>query len=260
MRNEAAVLQSEPIFDWIVRNMDVDAPLLVPLVWAMTNLTTSDPNISTCGRPARADISQTRSSTRCSSRSGRNTIVREATPDISIAPSSPRPHSARLRSGEDAGTRRRDERLLRRRRRHNSPIGIAHAVSSAADVVLLDPPFEPDEDTADAVGIAYSIFGTMQRKIFEVEMRNVYFQSLAKRAFSRLRGDQVAIATSGSDMLGKFMQVLPVTDLRYIRPEKVLAVPVAGFDDQKGINEAFSTGWTDLGRGFVPYDWLTFEL
>ena len=261
VRNEAAILQSEPVYDWIVRNVDVNAPLLVPLIWAVTNLTYQRPEYFYV-RPAGASSDIPKRVIHALQLSlGPKTIVREATPDIlhrAIFASAALPivFDPVKMAGPDGETNDYCDGGVA----SNSPVGIAHAVSSAADVVLLDPPFEPDEELTDAVGIAYSIFGTMQRKIFEVEMRNVYFQSLAKRAFSRLRGDQVAIATSGSDMLGKFMQVLPVTDLRYIRPEKVLAVPVAGFDDQKGINDAFSTGWTDLGRGFVPYDWLTFEL
>ena len=56
------------------------------------------------------------------------------------------------------------------------------------------------------------------------------------------------------------MQSIPVTELRYIRPEKVLPVGVAGFDDWAGIDKAYRTGWEDTGRGFAAYDWETFQL
>ena len=69
----------------------------------------------------------------------------------------------------------------------HSPVGIAHATSKQADVVLLDPPFEPDTDYADAVEISFGVYGTMQRKIMESEMRNAYFQSAGRRALARIR-------------------------------------------------------------------------
>ena len=68
----------------------------------------------------------------------------------------------------------------------NSPVGIAHALAKGADIVLLDPPFEPEEGYDDAIEIAFAAYGTMQRKIFEMEMRTSYFQSLGKNAFDRL--------------------------------------------------------------------------
>ena len=55
------------------------------------------------------------------------------------------------------------------------------------------------------------------------------------------------------------MRSLPVTDLRYIRPEKELPVSVAGFNDGLGIYKAYRIGWEDSGRGFQPYDWETFD-
>ena len=142
----------------------------------------------------------------------------------------------------------------------NSPVGIAHATSKAADVVLLDPPFEPDTDISDAVEIAFSVYGTMQRKIFETEMRNVYAQSLGRRAFDRLTGQEISTAVQGNGPLSKYIESLPATDLRFIRPEKELPVGVAGFEDQRGINQSYDIGWTDVGRGFTAYDYSTFEL
>jgi hypothetical protein len=139
-------------------------------------------------------------------------------------------------------------------------VGIAHAVSKAADVVLLDPPFQPDVDIQDAVAIAYSVFGTMQRKILETEMHNVYFQSLARRAIARLTSEEFARASAGNKLLERFVRTLPVTDLSYIRPAQTLPVTVAGFADEEGIGKAYRTGWLDVERGFTPYDWSTFQL
>jgi hypothetical protein len=57
------------------------------------------------------------------------------------------------------------------------------------------------------------------------------------------------------------MQSVPETDLRYIRPEKTLPLTVVGFNDEIGIGKAYRQGWEDVGsRGFLTYDWQTFEV
>jgi predicted acylesterase/phospholipase RssA len=142
----------------------------------------------------------------------------------------------------------------------NSPVGIAHAVSRNADVVLLDPPFEPQPHYADAIEVAYGVYGTMQRKILEVEMRNAYFQSLGKRALQRVPAESLTNVLGRDSLLDRFLRGVPATDLRYIRPKEVLSVSVVGFDDEVGIGKAYRTGWEDLGRGFSVYDWQTFAL
>ncbi len=40
----------------------------------------------------------------------------------------------------------------------NSPVAIAHAVANSADVVLLDPPFEAEEEYKDALEIAFGAY------------------------------------------------------------------------------------------------------
>ncbi len=57
--------------------------------------------------------------------------------------------------------------------------------------MLLDPPFEPAPHYTDAIEVAYAVYGTMQRKILEVEMRNTYFQSLGKRALQRIPANTI---------------------------------------------------------------------
>jgi len=37
------VLQSKPVYDWIVRNVDPATPLVMLMVWAVTNLTLQRP-------------------------------------------------------------------------------------------------------------------------------------------------------------------------------------------------------------------------
>lgn len=261
-QDQRGLLQSQPVYDWIVANVNPDVPLLVPLVWATTNLQQQRPEYFYL-RPAHqgSDL-PTRVVQALKLTLGPHTVVREATPDILhraifasaaipiafdpvIIPDTQGVPSAYCDGGVAS----------------NSPVGIAHAVASAADVVLLDPELDSDETYKNAIEIAFGVFGTMQRKILEVEMRNTYFQSLGKRAITTLPPGQLALTTQAMGRSAELMRVLPETSLRYIRPANVLPLSVAGFNDEVGIGKAYRTGWEDAtSRGFSPYDWQTFQL
>ncbi len=258
--NQRALLQSDPVIAWISHNIDATTPLLMPLVWAVTNLTLQRPEYFFI-RPNRGEEIPEEVARALRLTLGPHTVVREATPDLlhrAIFASAAIPlvfDPVRIPNPNGAVNEYCDGGVA-----SNSPVGIAHAISKRADVVLLDPPFEPGTAYTDAVEIAFGVYGTMQRKIMEGEMRNAYFQSAGERAMARLAPRDVAKATQGDPELAKLMETLPVTDLRYIRPEKELPVSVAGFDDWLGIDKAYRIGWLDVGRGFTPYDWETFAL
>ncbi len=268
VRNQRALLESAPVSDWIARNIDPKTPLLMPLVFATTNLTLQRPEYfymrpeTLYGQPQNrgADIPQ-KVVHALQLTLGPHTVVREATPDLlhrAIFASAALPlvfDPVLIPNPDGAVNEYCDGGVA-----SNSPVGVAHAVSAGADVVLLDPPFEPKTSYDDAVEIVFGIYGTMQRKILETEMRNAYFQSVGKRAFTRLTQQEAAHATLGNPTLAKLMHTVPVTELRFIRPETELPLGVAGFDDEVGIGKAYQTGWEDVGRGFTPYDWETFEL
>jgi predicted acylesterase/phospholipase RssA len=260
-RNQTGVLESKPVYDWIVRNLDPTTPLTMVMVWAVTNLTLQRPEYFFL-RPGGTGTDLPERVVRALQLSlGSKTVVREATPDllhraIFASAALPIAFDPVLMPGPDGTMHEYCDGGVA----SNSPVGIAQAVSKAADVVLLDPPFQPDTEIKDAIEIAFSVFGTMQRKILETEMHNVYFQSLARRAISRLTKDEFARAAGGNELLERFVRTLPVTDLRYIRPQQTLPVSVAGFGDEEGIGKAYRAGWLDVARGFTPYDWTTFEL
>ena len=261
VKNQKGVLQSEPVYDWIVRNLDPTVPLVTPLVWAVTNLSLQRPEYFYVRPKSVGDVLPRKVVGALQASLGPHTVVREATPEIlhqAIFASAAIPiaFDPVLMPGPDGTPNEYCDGGVA----SNSSVGIAHAIARGADVVLLDPPFEPDTYHEDAVEIAFSVYGTMQRKILEVEMRNVYAQSLGRRAFNRLTEAEISRATQGNNPLAKYIENLPVTDLRYIRPEKTLPVGVAAFDDWLGIGKAYSVGWEDAGRGFTPYDWSTFEL
>jgi predicted acylesterase/phospholipase RssA len=259
--DQAGVLQSEPVLDWIERNIDPQAPLVMPFVFATTNLSQQRPEYFYMRPPSTNRDLPEQLIHALQLSLGPHTIVREATPELvhrTIFASAALPivfDPVQLPVGDGTVNSYCDGGVA-----SNSPVGIAHAISSAADVVLLDPPFEPELHYADAIEIAYAVFGTMQRKILESEMRNAYFQSLGKRALERVPAHALSTVVGDDEILHHFLHGVPATALRYVRPAKVLEVSVVGFDDEVGIGKSYRTGWEDYARGFSDYDWQTFAV
>ncbi len=260
--DQRGLLESEPVRDWIARNLDPTVPLLAPLVWGVTNLAQQ--------RPEYFYVTPQRGGAELPSKVvnslhlllGPHTVVREATPDllhdaIFASAAIPIAFDPVIMPGPDGTPAPYCDGGVAT----NSPVGIAHAVAKAADVVLLDPPFEVETDYHDAVEIAFGAYGTMQRKIIEVEMRNTYFQSVGKRAVEDLSPSEAARAAQNNALLATFMHSVTATQLRYIRPERTLPVGVVGFNDEVGIGKAYRQGWQDVAvPGFADYDWRTFQL
>jgi predicted acylesterase/phospholipase RssA len=261
-KDQTGLLQSEPIYEWIVKNVDPNTPLVMPLVWATTNLDAQRPEYFYLRPPGGGQNLPQRVVHALQLTLGPHTVVREATPDIlhrAIFASAAIPiafdpvimpdaqgHDASYCDGGVAS---------------NSPVGIAHSIAKGADVVLLDPELDSGEGYKDAVEIAFGVFGTMQRKILEVEMRNTYFQSISKRALTSLTPKELGRTAAALGPTAEFMQSVVETSLRYIRPQNVLPLSVAGFNDEVGIGKAYRIGWEDATlRGFKDYDWQTFQL
>jgi len=261
MRNERALLQNEPVYDWISRNMDPTTPLLIPLVFSVTNLTLQRPEYFYVRPPNQPGDIPKRVVYALQLILGPHTIVREATPDIfheALFGSAAIPLAfdpVKIPNPDGAVNEYCDGGVAA-----NSPVGVAHAISRGVDVVLLDPPFEPDTTYANAVEVAFGGYGTMQRKILETEMRNAFSQSMGKRAFTDLTPQEAMNEARKNPTLVKLMEAVPDTKLQYIRPKDVLPLSVAGFNDEAGIGKAYAIGWRDATRGFTPYDWTTFQV
>ncbi|HEY6327035.1 MAG TPA: patatin-like phospholipase family protein [Candidatus Cybelea sp.] len=262
VRDQRGLLQSEPVRDWIARNLDPAVPLLVPLIWGVTNLAQQRPEYFYIRPQGSGEELPRKVVNSLHLLLGPQTVVREATRDllhdaIFASTAIPIAFDPVMMPGPDGAPAPYCDGGVAT----NSPVGIAHAVSKAADVILLDPPFEGEADYHDAVEIAFGAYGTMQRKIIEVEMRNAYFQSVGKRAIEGISPTEVSRVTRNNALLATFMHSVTATELRYIRPEKTLPLGVVGFNDEVGIGQAYRRGWEDVGsRGFVAYDWRTFQL
>ncbi len=262
VRDQRGLLESAPVRDWIVRTLDPAVPLLVPLVWGVTNLARQRPEYFYVRPEGGGEELPRKVVDSLHLLLGPQTVVREATPDllhdaIFASAAIPIAFDPVMMPGPDGTPAPYCDGGVAT----NSPVGIAHAVAKSADVILLDPPFEGEADYHDAVEIAFGAYGTMQRKIIEVEMRNAYFQSIGKRALEGLSPSAVSRATQNSALLATFMHSVTATEMRYIRPEKILPLGVVGFNDEVGIGKAYRQGWEDAGScGFLDYDWRTFAL
>jgi predicted acylesterase/phospholipase RssA len=259
-KDQTAFFDSKPILDWITGNLDPERPLVMPFVWVATNLTMQRPEYFYM-RPPNAPAGLNDAIVRSLQIAlGPHTVVREASVDLfhkQIFASTDVPllwDPVQLPGPDGTLNQYCDGGVAA-----NSPVSVAHAVSVGADVVLLNPPLEEISNYENAIEVSAGMFATMQQKILAGDMRSVYFQSVAKRAFARLSNSDIAIATEGAPQLAAFVASLPATDLTYIRPQKKLPVGGAAFDDERGIGEAYRIGWNDAIAGFTPYDWKTFE-
>lgn len=260
-RNQSGILESEPVYEWIVHNLDPSVPLVVPLIWAVTNLSHQRPEYFFLDSQQRNEEFSERVTRALHVSLGPQTVVRKATPDLlhrAIFASAAIPIA--FDPVEMPGPDGLPNYYCDGGVASNSPVGIAHSIASAADVILLDPPFQPQLELDDAVAVAFGAYGTMQRKLIEVEMRTAYFQSIGRRALERLSAEELGRVTRGNKLLTHYVESVPHTELRYLRPTKTLPVGVAGFDDGAGIGEAYRAGWQDVAAGFTPYDWETFVL
>jgi predicted acylesterase/phospholipase RssA len=259
-RDQTAFFDSNPILEWITRNLDPERPLVMPLVWVTTNLTMQRPEYFYMRPPSAPEGLRDEIIDALRVTLGPQTVVRETSADlfhkqIFASAAVPLLWDPVQMAGPDGTINQYCDGGLAA----NSPASVAHAVSDAADVILLNPPFEEVADYNNAIEIAAGMFGTMQQRILSGDMRSIYFQSVARQSLARLPKSDVAVATEGAPQLAEYVQSLPPTELTYIRPKKKLPVGGAAFDDQEGIGEAYRIGWNDAIAGFTPYDWKTFE-
>ena len=257
-KNERGVAESKPVLDWITREVDPRVPLLMPFVWAVTDLTTQQPEYfyrlqGNAGQAAPEFILQSLRLT-----IGPHVVVREATDDLlhkALQASANLPfvfdpvelpdRNGTVRQYVDGGVA------------SNSPVSVARTVAKAVDVVLLDPQLEQDF-LPNATEIGLAAFGTMQRKILETELRQTAFQSAAKVALERLGPTQIDALARDSSIMRVLLKGLPVTALAYLRPEK--RCPSKSADSTTRCSSTRRSNWQlTSARGFTPYDWATFQ-
>jgi predicted acylesterase/phospholipase RssA len=259
-KNETGVARSEPLMAWLSKHIDPSLPVLVPMVWAVTNLTTQSPEYF-YRLPPSLQATQSAELRRVFQLTlGPSAVIREATDSILLEtllasaaiPVVFDPVPLAMADGNkgfyvDGGVA------------SNASVLIARIFAKNIDVVLVDPPSQR-ESYANVFEIVMGAYQTMQRQILETEMRDVYFESLDKRARNVLAPGTQADLQSDSSELRVFFRDLPVVNLAYMRPQQQLPADVAAFDRQDELDATFAIGEADGARGFTPYEWNTFRL
>jgi predicted acylesterase/phospholipase RssA len=259
-KNEMGIARAEPVLAWMKKHIDPKTPVLIPLVWSVTNLTTQSPEYfyrvpASLAGPVPQDILRS-----FALALGPEAVVRPASDEIlheallaSIAtPIIFDPVVLKMAGGGsglyvDGGIA------------SNSSIAIARTVAHAVDVVLVDPRSR-NEKYKNAVDVVMGSYETMQRKILETEMRDVFFESLGKRALERLGASAQEAMEEGSPDLRVFIRDLPAADLAYMRPKTNLPAGFADFDEQDKLDATFAIGDADSEHAFTPYTWKGFRL
>jgi predicted acylesterase/phospholipase RssA len=259
VNGERSVAQVDVIRDWLMRNVDPEVPVLVPLVWSATNMTTQRAEyfVRTRDGLAAEQLAQAREAIAMTV--GRAVVVREATNDIL--------HDALLGSAAiplafepipittPTGTYEYADGGLT----GNSPISYARTFAESVDVILPERIYGP-QNYRNALDIVIGMFTVAQRRFLEIEMRDAYLQSLRKRNLAPVASTLFARAARGDEAaLHLLIDELPGSTLRFVRPSKPLSLGAMAFDDRQGINDAFDVGHEDGRRGFEPFDWATFE-
>ncbi len=259
-KNETGVARTQPVLEWMNRNIDPTLPVLIPLIWAVTNLTTRSPEYfyrlpTTMKGPMSTDLLRALRFTL-----GEGAVVREASDAIlhrSLLASAAVPvvfDPVKLEMADGSIGMYVDGSIA-----SNAMVSIARTVARTIHVILVDPPSQ-SQHYANAIDVVIGSYETMQRIMLESEMREVHFQTLGKRAIRRLAPSVTVELERSSPELETFFRDLPAVDLAYVRPEAPLPAGFASFDEQPKLDATFAIGEVDGRRSFVPYAWRRFRV
>jgi len=256
--NVTGVLDSSRVRKWLMENMDPTAPVLMPVVWTVTNLSDQRPEFFYRVPRQLTQLEHDVVVEAIKDTVGPDTAVREATPDILVdslqaSASIPLAFDPVVLPSPTGGTAQYVDGGVTA----NTPIGVARAFASIVDVVLMDPVFEP-ETYKNAMEIGIGVFGTMQQRILDADIRAAVFETYGKQAFDAMPRSIISQMTHGSTTeyaaFERFLNSMYATTFFVKRPDKVLPVEVVGFNDEKGLSETFDVGWKAAATPFQKYN------
>jgi predicted acylesterase/phospholipase RssA len=232
--------------------------VLTPVLWTVTNLSDQRPEFFY--RIPTELSSQERETAIAAIRDtvGPDTAVREATPDLLVdslqaSASIPLAFDPVVLPSPTGGTAQYVDGGVTA----NTPIGVARAFAANVDVVLMDPKFEP-EVYENAMEVGIGVFGTMQQRILDSDVRAALFESYGKQALNVLTPADVARITHGSASeraaFESFLNSLYASTFFVKRPDKTLPVAVVGFNDVQGLEAAYDVGMQAGHTPFEKYD------
>ena len=244
--HERGVIDGEHLRTWLAARIDPGRRVLTPLVWTVTNLSTQSPEFFYLIDTELSPNQRERATTAIRRVVGANAVLREATPDLlidALRASAAIPVAfdpIELPTADGSGR----DLYVDGGVTANTPIGVARAAAHNVDVVLMDPPFER-EDYKNAFQIGYGVFGAMQRRILEGDLRSAYLESFGKRS---------AVGHPMSPQFAAFVHSLYEANFFVMRPERELPVEVVGFDQSERLWETYKIGFNAAHAGFATYE------
>ncbi len=257
-KNVRGVADSAAIRNWMRNHVNLSDPVLLPLVWTVTNLSRATPeffyrlptNFQITDRTAVLDALTTTL--------GPNAVVREATDDILIdalfasaaIPVFFNPVQLPSPNGEDTDFYC-DGGVV-----NNTPINFARTFAEDVRVIMLDP-HRSVEPIANAVDVGLAVFAAMQRKILDAELHGIYLEGVGLSALNALSSKELhSLAmrdANGAARFVKFTQSLASSTLSIIQPTSTLPVSIQGFNRQDLINTTVARGIADAKLGWQPF-------
>jgi predicted acylesterase/phospholipase RssA len=256
--NVMGILDGDHLRWWLTNYADFRHPVVMPMFWAVTNLTHERPEYFYLmpNRATDGDRKLVEAAARLAL--GTNVPVREASPELlvdQIRASAAVPAAfdpVALPAPEGGQALYVDGGVTA-----NTPVRLASALALRVDSVLLNPAFEPVK-IRNGVQVLAGSFNTMQRRLMEDAMRAAYFESFALQALKELPPSFTAKAARATNVNLEHMQTirdaLYQSALYVIRPDNELPVSIFGFQDGEALSQTYAIGRADGALGFKHFD------
>jgi len=238
--------------------IDFSRPVVTPVVWAVTNLSTQNPEYFYL---VPADVSAA---------------------DLRIAFD-----AVRLAVGPVIAVRRADPALLVRQLRAsaavpiafdpvvlpgpdgtpndyadggltaNTPISIGRALASAVDIVLLSPP-DQNQSYRNIVDVTLGSYDTIQRRLMADALTAAVTESFLFRLLGAIPPAEVERLAGSFGYtyaeIAAFAGVLTDTTYHVLQPAAPLPATILGFGDVASIRRTYELGAHDAAAGFTRFD------
>jgi predicted acylesterase/phospholipase RssA len=255
--NETGVLDGDHLRTWLINYFDFSAPVVTPMIWAVTNLTQERPEYFYLAPSHATDAARGLALASVRLAMGSATPVREASREILVdqlraSAAVPVAFDPVALPAPEGG----EDLYVDGGVTANTPVRIATALAARVDAILLNPAFAP-EPTRNAVDVVAGSFDTMQRRLMETSMRSAYVESFALRALRQLPQqfsvDAARTAGITLDQMLAVQNAFYETSLWAMRPSKVLPVSILGFQDGEALASTYARGVSDGIAGFKEF-------
>lgn len=241
--DERGIMDSGPIKQWIDSEVDPATPLLVPLVFTVTNLTSGlselflrPPSVALTTPAEREEVAfELRNLTAGSiARVATDDIIRDAIRASAALPIFLDPVTLEGPNGPedyvDGGVA------------NNSPVDVARGLAKTVYTIFLDPRHPKPAKSPNAVAVGVASLGVAQHRLIEVALRSAYVETNLKRSLLTAGGEY-------GDMLNDVFDA----DLFVIHPSEELPIAVSDFTDQAKLDSAFALGYQRGLQGWAKY-------